>query len=219
MFDAYGTLFDVNAAARRVLSVIDADLAMQVATDWRQKQLQYTWVLSLAGAYASFWDVTRDSLDWTIEKAGMPDAGFRDDMLELYRTLDPYPEVENVLGEISSWGCRMAILSNGTPEMLEAAVGAAGLTGRFHDIFSVEEIGVYKPDRRVYNMVNDAYGTPSGQTLFVSSNGWDVAGAASFGFRTVWVNRAGDPVDRLPWKPDMTMNDLSELPVLLEDWA
>ena len=211
IFDAYGTLFDVNSAARHVLSDIDDELAMKVAVAWRLKQLQYTWIRSLAGRHADFWEVTCNSLDWSLEQAGIDDLTLRRRMLDLYMTLDAYPEVGTMFRDIRNTGLKTAILSNGTPGMLDAAVNAAGLADCLDDIFSIESVGIYKPDPRVYDIVNKAYGIESEDVLFVSSNGWDAAGAASFGFRSVWVNRSGEPAEKLPWQPVLVLEDLSGL--------
>jgi 2-haloacid dehalogenase len=218
VFDAYGTLFDVAAAARRVAGepgrAAFAAAWPRVAADWRAKQLQYTWLRAITGAHADFRTVTEDGLDWALEAAGLAEPGLRARLLALYRELDAYPEVPGVLARLREGGFRAAILSNGAPAMLEAAVASAGI-GRFLDaVLSVEAVGVYKPARAVYDLVGTRFGVSPGAVLFVSSNGWDAAAAAGYGFDTVWVNRVGDPVDRLPWLPRRIAADLSTIPEL-----
>lgn len=221
VFDAYGTLFDVGSAARRVADEAGrgafAKVWQQVARDWRLKQLQYSWNRGMTGAYTDFWTVTADGLDWALEAAGIDgDAELRETLLALYWELEAYPEVPEMLGTLLDRGVNTAILSNGSMPMLDAAVESAGLSGMLDVVLSVEAIEVFKPDHRVYQMVGTAFGTRPEQVLFVSSNGWDVAGATGFGFQSVWVNRVGEPVDRLPWKPGRILSDLSEIPGILE---
>jgi 2-haloacid dehalogenase len=220
VFDAYGTLFDVNAAARIAAAEPGREALAAVwpklAADWRTKQLQYTWLRSLMGAHADFWQVTQDGLDWAMEAAGLADDGLRDRLLALYRELAAYPEVPPMLAALKAAGRQVAILSNGAPAMLEAAVASAGIGASVDAILSVEEVGVFKPDARVYDLVGARLDTARGEVLFVSSNGWDAAGAAHYGFRTAWVNRAGEPVDRLPARPAHAMADLTGIPALAE---
>jgi len=219
VFDAYGTLFDVNAAARRVAGEPQfARFAPQfadVARDWRHKQLQYTWIRALTGAHADFWTVTGDALDWALEAAGLgADADLRARLLALYRELDAYPDVLPALAGLRAAGLGTAILSNGEPAMLDAAVESAGIGEALDAILSAEAARVFKPAPAVYDLVGEEFGTAPGEVLFVSSNGWDVAAASGYGFATVWVNRAGEPQDRLPWCPDHDIPDLSGLPDL-----
>lgn len=219
VFDAYGTLFDVAAAAREVAAEPGreafADRWTDVARDWRLKQLQYTWLRAIADAHADFWQVTQDGLDWALENAGLSgDADLRERLLALYWELAAYPEVPPMLARLKAEGFRTAILSNGSPEMLDGAVRSAGVAEFLDDVLSVEAVGVYKPHRRVYELVGKRFGTASEEVLFVSSNGWDAAGAAGFGFVTAWVNRAGEPMDRLPWRPAHVLDDLSTVPDL-----
>jgi 2-haloacid dehalogenase len=220
VFDAYGTLFDVSAAARIAAAEPGREALAAVwprlAADWRGKQLQYTWLRSLMGVHADFWQVTQDGLDWAMEAAGLADAGLRERLLALYRELSAYPEVPGMLAALKAAGRRVAILSNGSPAMLEAAVASAGIGASVDAVLSVEEVGVFKPDARVYDLVGRHLGVERGEVLFVSSNGWDAAGAAHYGFRTVWVNRAGEPVDRLPAAPGHVMADLTGVPALAE---
>jgi 2-haloacid dehalogenase len=220
VFDAYGTLFDVNAAARIAAAEPGrealAAIWPKLAADWRAKQLQYTWLRAIMGEHADFWQVTQDGLDWAMEAAGLSDTGLRKRLLALYRELPAYPEVPAMLAALKASGRRTAILSNGSPEMLGAAVASAGIGDAIDAVLSVEEVGVFKPDSRVYDLVGVHLGVAPSDVLFVSSNGWDAAGAAHYGFRTVWVNRAGDPEDRLPARPGHVMADLSGIPALAE---
>jgi 2-haloacid dehalogenase len=220
VFDAYGTLFDVNAAARIAAAEPGhealAVLWPKLAADWRAKQLQYTWLRAIMGEHADFWQVTQDGLDWAMEAAGLSDAGLRQRLLALYRELPAYPEVPAMLAALKASGRRVAILSNGSPEMLEAAVASAGIGAALDAVLSVEEVGVFKPDARVYDLVGARFGGARAEVLFVSSNGWDAAGAAHYGFRTVWVNRAGEPQDRLPARPGRVMADLAGIAALAE---
>lgn len=213
VFDAYGTLFDVSAAARTAAEA-DARLAgvwPVLAEDWRRKQLEYSWLRTVAGVHAEFWTVTRDALDWALEAHGLADLGLRVRLLALYRRLDAYPEVPRVLGALHGNGVPAAILSNGSPEMLADAVASAGIGALLDRVISVEEAGVFKPHRAAYALATAAYGCAAEDVLFVSSNGWDAAGAALFGFRTVWVNRAGLPADRLFAQPQHVVSDLTGL--------
>jgi len=219
VFDAYGTLFDVNAAARRAAEGPDGahlkEVWPDIARDWRLKQLQYTWLRSIAGRHCDFWQVTQDGLDWALEAARLDDPALRQRLLDLYLELDAYPEVTGVLSRLKAQGHATAILSNGSPDMLAAAVTSAGLTDKLDAVLSVEEAGIFKPHHRVYDLVIDQFGGPKHKVLFVSSNGWDAAGAAGYGFRTIWVNRAGEPVDRLYAEPHQVLADLTPLPELV----
>ncbi len=219
VFDAYGTLFDVAAAARKVaqepaFSAIKDWAAL--ANDWRLKQLQYTWLRAITNTHCDFWQVTRDGLDFALELHGLDgDPTLRARLLDLYWELDAYAEVPALLTALQSDGYATAILSNGSPAMLDAAVQSAGLDAHLDDILSVEDVGIFKPDARVYQMVCERFSCKPDQVLFVSSNGWDVAGSSGFGFQTIWVNRAGDPQDRLDHAPLATMPDLSGIPAFL----
>ncbi len=220
VFDAYGTLFDVGSAARRVAGEAGrgafANVWEQVARDWRLKQLQYSWIRALTGAHTDFWTVTGNALDWALEAAGLQgDDALREALLALYWELEAYPEVPGMLSALHETGMTTAILSNGSVQMLDAAVESAGLAGLLDAVLSVEAVGIFKPDHRVYGLVGQEFGTRPEQVLFVSSNGWDVAGATGYGFQSVWVNRAGEPVDRLPWQPGQVMGDLAGIPGLL----
>ena len=218
VFDAYGTLFDVNSAARLASAEPDhAELAAlwpTVAANWRRKQLEYTWLRAVAGRHANFEQVTKDGLDWTLEAAKLTSPALRERLLALYWELDSYPEVPAMLARLKAAGARTAILSNGTPEMLAAAVTSAGITDYLDAVLSVESVGVYKPHDTVYDMVDQEFGCAKSDVLFVSSNGWDAAGASGYGFTTAWVNRAGDPVDRLYATPHHILSDLTTIPDL-----
>jgi 2-haloacid dehalogenase len=218
VFDAYGTLFDVNAAARQAAAEPGrealADVWPKLASDWRAKQLQYTWLRAVTGEHVNFWRVTEDGLDWAMEASGLDSADLRDRLLALYRELAPYPEVLSMLQDLKAAGLRTAILSNGSPEMLEAAVRSAGIGAHLDAVLSVEEVGVFKPDARVYDLVERHLDVPRGEVLFVSSNGWDAAAGAGYGFQSVWVNRVGEPMDRLPARPHHVLPDLTGIPDL-----
>lgn len=215
VFDAYGTLFDVAAAARLAAEQPGQDALRavwpQLAENWRLKQLQYTWLRAVTGEYTSFWQVTQDGLDWAMEKAGLDDPELREMLLALYWELPAYPEVPRMLAELKAAGKTCAILSNGSPDMLEGAVDFAGVSLYLDAVLSVEEVGIFKPASQVYDMVEARFGCARNEVLFVSSNGWDAAGATGYGFETVWVNRAGDPVDRLPHRPAHQLSDLTTI--------
>ncbi|WP_428926408.1 haloacid dehalogenase type II [Marinibacterium sp. SX1] len=219
IFDAYGTLFDVSAAARQAAAEPGHDrLAAHwqtLARDWRLKQLQYTWLRAVTGAHADFWDVTADGLDWALEDCGLQgDAALRQRLLDLYWELQAYDEVPAMLARLKEAGLDTAILSNGSPAMLDGAVRSAGIGDLLDDVLSVESVGVFKPDHRVYDLVGQRFGTARDEVLFVSSNGWDAGAATGYGFVTAWVNRAGEPVDRLPWTPPHILTDLTGIPEL-----
>ena len=218
VFDAYGTLFDVSAAARLAAEEPGRDkLAacwQKVANDWRLKQLQYTWLRAVTGDHADFWDVTQDGLDWAMEANGLDDAELRERLLALYWELRAYKEVPFMLAHLKAAGMNTAILSNGSPNMLDGAVSSAGIGESLDDVLSVEDVGVFKPHASVYDLVCKRFGCDKDEVLFVSSNGWDAACATGFGFTTAWVNRAGEPMDRLPWKPAHVLPDLTTIPEL-----
>ncbi len=214
VFDAYGTLLDVFSVASGVRKAI-GDKADMVTTTWRQKQLEYSWLRSLMNAHADFWQVTREALDFALSAAGNDDPALRDDLLPLYLSLTPYPEVKTVLSTLKQAGLQRAILSNGTPGMLDAAAKSAGLTELLDDVLSVEEVGVYKPAPAVYQIVVDRLGHAPNEMCFMSSNAWDAAGAAYFGFHVIWVNRFGQVRERLPGSPAHEVTSLEALPALL----
>ncbi|MDE0113952.1 MAG: haloacid dehalogenase type II [Albidovulum sp.] len=217
VFDAYGTLFDVAAAAREAASEPDmlaiANSWEKVANEWRLKQLQYSWIRAIVGEHADFWTVTSDGLDWALKNNGLDgNANLRERLLALYRELAAYPEVSATLSRLRASGKSTAILSNGSPSMLDSAVKAAGIESLLDAVLSVESVGVFKPNRYVYDLVGRRFGGKPSEVLFASSNGWDASSAAHFGFYSIWVNRSGEPVDNLPWKPNKIVDDLSEIP-------
>ncbi|MBT8476567.1 MAG: haloacid dehalogenase type II [Alphaproteobacteria bacterium] len=221
VFDAYGTLFDVSAAARQAAEepgrAALAENWQALSAHWRAKQLQYTWLRAVTGQHIDFWTVTQDGLDWAMEAVGLDDLELRERLLALYWELAPYREVPRVLAELKAAGRKTAILSNGSPDMLEGAVTSAGIGEYLDAVLSVQDVGVFKPDARVYDMVGARFGCAASEVLFVSSNGWDAACAASYGFQTAWVNRAGEPMDRLPGKPAHVLKDLTTIPALAEE--
>lgn len=214
VFDAYGTLFDFNSAVMRCRDDI-GEAAERLSEIWRQKQLQYTWLRSLMGRHADFWQVTGEALDFALAAVAVDNAELHKRLMALYRQLDVFPEVTDVLTRLKRAGMKTAILSNGAPDMLNAGVAAAGLGALLDDVLSVEDIGAYKPDPRVYQLAVDRLGVDAPAICFMSSNGWDAAGAAAFGFRVVWVNRYGQPPERLPAQPDVELDSLLPLPELL----
>ena len=219
IFDAYGTLFDVTAAARQAAGeeafAEIAETLPRIASDWRDKQLQYTWLRAVTEEHADFWQVTGDGLDWALEVAGLDGRPeLRERLMQLYWELAAYPEVPAMLEALKEAGLATGILSNGTPDMLAGAVKSAGVARFLDHVLSVETVGRFKPARAVYDMVGRTFDCEPDSVLFVSSNGWDAAAAGAYGFRTVWVNRAGLPVDRLPATPRDTMADLTGIPAL-----
>lgn len=218
IFDAYGTLFDVAAAARQAAQEPGrkafADVWTKVANDWRLKQLQYTWLRAVSDAHTDFWEVTENGLDWALEASDLDDPELRERLLALYWELAAYKEVPMMLAQLKSAGFKTGILSNGSPEMLDGAVQSAGLEIFLDAVLSVESTGIFKPHKSVYDLVGSHFDCTPDQVLFVSSNGWDAAAASGYGFQTVWVNRAGEPMDRLPWKPGNTLPDLTKIPEL-----
>lgn len=214
VFDAYGTLFDFGSAAARCADVL-GDKTSAVTQLWRDKQLQYTWLRSLQGLHADFWHVTGDALDFTLETLGVADRGLRDRLMGLYRTLDCFPEVPQVLRSLKEAGFAIGILSNGSPSMLADAVRTARLEALIDHSLSVEEVGVFKTHPSVYQLAVDRFGVPARAISFQSSNAWDAHAASAFGMRVVWCNRYGQRRERLPGAPDREIRTLAELPALL----
>lgn len=208
VFDAYGTLFDVRSVADAAREVTD-DAAALVAT-WRQKQLEYTWLRALMDRYEDFWAVTESALRYAVRRHGLTvsEAQFRR-LLEAYLTLAPFPEVRTALARLA--GRPRAILSNGSPRMLAAAVASAGLARELEHVISVDRVRTYKPSPAVYALGPEALGIPAGELLFVSSNGWDVAGAKAFGYQVAWCNRLGAPAEELGVAPDVVVRSLDQL--------
>lgn len=213
IFDAYGTLFDVHAPVARVAGKVgdDADALSRL---WRQKQLEYTWLRSLMAAHVDFWQVTRDALDYALEAFGLDERGdLREELCALYLELDAYPDAAAALRQLKQAGMVTGILSNGSPMMLEAAVTSAGIGAVLDHVLSVEDVGIYKPDRRVYQMAVDATGVSDGEEIcFVSANPWDAQAAAAFGFQVARIDRFGLKDDRIPGKPKLLLASLEQLP-------
>ncbi|QIE57146.1 haloacid dehalogenase type II [Pikeienuella piscinae] len=220
VFDAYGTLFDVTAAARAAAGEPGrqgfAAKWPAIAATWRLKQLQYSWLRAVADAHVDFWEVTQNGLDYALAAEGIDDPELRERLLALYWELSAFAEVPAMLSTLKASGFATAILSNGSPEMLGAAIRSAGLGALLDAVLSVESVGVFKPHRRVYDLVGEKFMTRPENVLFVSSNGWDAAAATGYGFQTVWVNRAGEPEERLPWRPRTTLEDLTRIPELAQ---
>jgi 2-haloacid dehalogenase len=210
VFDAYGTLFDVHAAVRRHAAAVGSN-APALSELWRSKQLEYTWVRSLMGRHRDFWAITADALDHALARFPAVDRALREPLLQSYRALDAYPEVAGVLAGLKRSGARIAILSNGTRDMLAAAVSSAALGAHIDDVLSIDEVGIFKTDPRVYRLVLDRLRVAPAAVSFQSSNRWDVAGATAFGFRSVWVNRAGLPDEYLDLPPARVISTLAEL--------
>jgi 2-haloacid dehalogenase len=214
VFDAYGTLFDVHSAVARSGGAL-GDKAAPVSALWRQKQLEYTWLRSLMGAYADFWQLTGEGLDYALAANGVEDPGLRQRLMDLYLSLDAYPDVPGALGYLRDAGKKTAILSNGSPDMLRAAIDSAQLGSHLDAALSVHELRIFKPDPRVYQLAVDRLGVEAARICFVSTNGWDAAGAAYFGFQVAWLNRFGQQPERLPGPPAAVIETLAELPDLL----
>ncbi len=210
VFDAYGTLFDVHAAASAEQAVLGAQWE-KLSHTWRTKHLEYTWIHAITRRDASFWLLAERSLDYAIHAIGGVAPGVRDRLLQSYRKMPAFPEVPGVLQALRARGATLAILSNGDPDMLADAVNSAGLAGMFDAVLSVRDAGIFKPDRAVYRLVLDRFGGTADDVSFQSSNRWDIAGAAAFGFRTVWVNRSAAP-DEYPDMPaDRILRNLTAL--------
>ena len=214
VFDAYGTLFDVAAAAVQCRDAL-GDKADELSVLWRTRQLEYTWLRSLMQEYVEFRQVTGDGLDYAMAALGIEDDALRQRLMDIYMRLDAYPEVKDVLSALKAGGIKTAVLSNGSPEMLSSAVDNAGIADLLDDVFSVDSIGVYKPHPSVYQMAVDGLGVDAGRICFMSSNAWDAAAGANFGYRVVWVNRFGQPQERIPGEPEHEVKTLEALPPLL----
>jgi 2-haloacid dehalogenase len=211
VFDAYGTLFDVNSAARNAKERL-GDKWKPLAELWRAKQLQYTWLRSLAGRHADFWQVTGDALDFALWTLQIEDPALRSRLMDLYMVLGAYPEVRDTLKRLKAAGMKLAILSNGSPSMLAAAAANAGIAELLDAVLSVEEVKVYKPHPSVYGLVCRRLNVVAARVCFLSSNGWDAYSAKAFGFRTLWCNRFGQAPERIPEMPDAQIVTLAELP-------
>ena len=209
IFDAYGTLFDVNSAAERCKGKI-GDKWESFANYWRITQLEYTWLRSLMKRHKDFWQVTEDSLDKSM-KAYEIDSSMKNELLDLYKILSPFTEVPEVLKSLKKKNFKLAILSNGTPALLEQLVKSNNLENLFDDIFSIEEVGIYKPDSRVYDIPIKKYQIKKNEVAFLSANTWDVSGGGNFGFNSIWVNRNHNIFDNLDYNPRYKIKNLLEL--------
>jgi 2-haloacid dehalogenase len=214
VFDAYGTLFDYASAAAACRDAL-GDQSVELTALWRDKQLQYTWLRAAQGRHADFWQVTGEALDFALETLQIADAALRDRLMNLYLTLDVFPEVRSVLQRLKAAGLKVAILSNGSPQMLRAAVAGARIDALLDAVLSVEEVGVYKPHPRVYALAVDRQAVERQAIAFQSANAWDAYAASAFGMRVVWCNRYHQRSERLPGKPDREVNSLAELPALV----
>ncbi len=209
VFDAYGTLFDVNSAAEKCKDKI-GDKWESFANFWRTTQLEYTWLRSLMKRHKDFWTITDDSLEKSMRVFGI-DKSMKNDLLNLYRVLSPYPEVKEVLENLKKKKVKLAILSNGTPALLNDLVKGNDLQNLFDDLFSIEEVAVYKPDSKVYNLPINKYKIKPNEVTFLSANTWDVSGGGNFGYNAVWVNRNKAIFDNLDYKPIKEVNNLTQL--------
>ncbi len=209
IFDAYGTLFDVNSAAEKCKEKL-GDKWEGFANYWRTTQLEYTWLRSLMRRHKDFWQITEDSLDKSMNFYNI-DNSMRSELLNLYKVLSPFAEVRDALKKLKQSNYRLAILSNGTPDLLNELVVSNQLKDIFDDIFSVEEAGIFKPDSKVYDLPINKYNIEKNEVLFLSANTWDVSGAGNYGYNTVWVNRNNNIFDKLDFEPNQQISNLSEL--------
>jgi 2-haloacid dehalogenase len=209
IFDAYGTLFDVNSAAEKCKSKI-GDKWESFANYWRKTQLEYTWLRSLMGRHKDFWQITEDSLDKSMQAFNINKA-MKNELLDLYKILSPYPEVKETLEKLKEKRYKLAILSNGTPALLNELVKSNGLQNLFDDIFSIEEVKIYKPSSKVYDMPVKKYSIKNEEVAFLSANTWDVSGGGNYGFTSIWVNRNKNIFDNLDYKPKNEISGLNQL--------
>lgn len=214
VFDAYGTLFDFASAVKRCDALPD-DRRVELTALWREKQVQYTWLRTMQGRYTDFWSVTEDALEFALDSLNLASPTLRRQLMSLYLTLEPFPEVADVLVSLRRAGLVTAILSNGSPHMLDSIVSAAGLTELFDAVFSADAVKVYKTHPRVYQYALDSLGVRASEVSFQSSNAWDAHGAADFGMQVIWCNRYGQRAERLPGSPRHEIRTLAELPALL----
>jgi len=209
IFDAYGTLFDVNSAAEKCKGKI-GDKWENFANYWRTTQLEYTWLRSLMNKHKDFWKITEDSLDKSMKKFQI-DQNMRSELLDLYKILSPYPETKNTLEQLKNKNYKIAILSNGTPSLLNGLIEKNNMKIFFDDIFSIEEVGIFKPSSKVYEIPIKKYKIDKREVAFLSSNTWDVCGGGNFGYNSIWVNRNKNIFDKLDYKPKHVIGDLEEL--------
>lgn len=214
VFDAYGTLFDFASAAARCEEV-PLEKRAALTNLWRDKQVQYIWLRSLQKRYADFWQVTAEALQFSLEALDLADPVRHRRLMDLYLSLACFPEVPECLRQLRARGFRTAILSNGTPAMLDAVVNAAGLAGQFDALLSADSVKTYKTDGRIYQFALDQLRCAAKEIVFMSSNGWDAYAASDFGLHVVWCNRSGQPPEQLPGRPDHEVRSLAELPALL----
>ena len=209
IFDAYGTLFDVNSAAEKCKDKI-GDKWEGFANFWRTTQLEYTWLRSLMKRHKNFWQITEDSLDKSMKTFNI-DSAMRNELLNLYKALSPFKEVPETLKKLKERNLRLAILSNGTPSLLTQLVKNNNIENLFDDLFSIEEVGIYKPDAKVYDLPIKKYKIKKSQVAFLSANTWDVSGGGNYGYQSIWVNRNNDIFDNLDYKPINQIKNLNEL--------
>ncbi len=209
IFDAYGTLFDVNSAPKKCKNKIGKKWE-SFANYWRTTQLEYTWLRSLMDRHKDFWEITEDSLNKSM-KAFNIDYSLKDELLNLYKVLTPYEEVPNVLQTLKKKNFKLAILSNGTPSLLKELVKSNKLENIFDDLFSVEQVGIYKPNKKVYEIPIQKYHIKKNEVAFLSANTWDVSGSGNYGYNSIWVNRNNNIFDKLDYKPNFEIKNLSEL--------
>ena len=209
IFDAYGTLFDVNSAAQKCKNKI-GDKWETFANYWRTNQLEYTWLRSLMNRHKDFWQITEDSLDKSMKVFNI-DNSMRNELLDLYKILSPYTEVPEVLKSLKEKDLKLAILSNGTPTLLNQLVKTNNLDNLFDDLFSIEEVGIYKPDSKVYDLPIKKYQIQKNEVAFLSANTWDVSGGGNYGFNSIWVNRNNNIFDNLDYKPNHEVKSLDDL--------
>lgn len=214
VFDAYGTLFDIHSPTALIADELGGN-AQAISELWRVKQLQYTWLRSLMRTHADFWQVTGDALDFALGAHNVESSDLRERLMELYLTLDVYPDATAALESLKEAGLATAILSNGSPTMLDAAVSHAGIAGLLDQVISIEEAGIFKPDPTVYQLALDRTGLDWDEICFVSANAWDVCGAAHFGLQVVHLNRFGQVEERLPGSPKAEIKSLTELESIL----
>ena len=208
-FDAYGTCFDINSAAMGLANKIGKDW-LAFSSTWRTVQLEYTWLRSLMKRYVDFCKVTEDSLEYAMESHGI-DKNFKNELLNLYKKLNPYPELKDCLKSLKSKKLKICILSNGSTDLLKQLISNAGVQELFDDLISVEDVKIFKPDPQVYELVTKKYKCKPEEVCFMSSNTWDIVGGGLFGYQTVWVDRFNKKFDRLDYKPNMKIKNLSEL--------
>ena len=216
VFDAYGTLFDVNAACRELSKEV-GDKWNELSKLWRLRQLEYTWLRNSMKEYIDFWKITSDALDYAMDTLNIKNIKLRNELLSLYLKLEAYPEVKSILENIKYMGLKTAILSNGNKKMLESAVSNAKIQNLMDEILSVDDCKVFKPSSKVYELVESKMGVKKENVLFFSSNAWDMHAASNYGFKTIWVNRFQGKLEKLPGKPDQIINSLEQIEKILKN--